>query len=484
MQRSRITLLILYLAIGCIYPAWSQQTSTYRPLPVEESAEKSWAAAAASQHKQDLDKLPSRNRKYYETIYKERYESIKTLFTDHAVVSDKEASQYLQSLAAEIIQKNPALSHLNPRIFFSKTYWPNASSQGEGTILFNIGLFNRLQNESQAAFILCHELAHLYLDHSNKNIDRYVSTVYSDEFQKELKKINNAEYQGQKQLTELTRGLAFLNRRHSRGHETSADSLALEWMKNTAFRIEESLTCLALLDSVDEDKYNVSPPLEKVFAFKDYPFRAQWVQEEKSLFSTMAATDAEQNKKEKDSLKTHPDCSTRVLVLSPRVEQYRKTNSIASPMNEALFRRLQQTFDYEIIEYCYRSDKVSRSLYYSLQMLERFPGDPYLVANTGKCLTRLYLEQKNHTLSKVVDLPSPYNDKKYDKLLHFIQRVRLTDLAAFSYYYLLPVQSQYATSEEFVAALIRSKEYFNKPDEKQTWINHYQKQFPTGKYKF
>jgi hypothetical protein len=394
------------------------------------------------------------------------------------------ANGYLQSLLHEIIKSNQAIGPLEARVAFSRAWWPNASSMGEGTILFNIGLFYKLQNESQAAFVVCHELAHLYLNHSNNAINHYINTVYSDEFQNELKKINKSEYQKTKQLESLVKPMAFGSRRHSREHEAEADSLAVEWLKNTSFDVRESLSCLSLLDSIDGDKYHITPPLNRVFNFQEYPFQARWTKEEKSLFSSMAANSETESNKEQDSLKTHPDCSIRIGKLKEKVQQYYKPGSRVFVINEKQFRQLQLDFDYEIIDFCYRSDNVSRSLYYTLQRLEVQPADAYLITNAGRCINRLYTAQKNHTLGQVVDMPSPYNDKNYNTLLEFIQRVRLNDLGAFSYYFLQQHLNNLLTNEDFLATLIESKANFNKPEEKQSLIETYKKQFPSGKYHF
>jgi len=37
-------------------------------------------------------------------------------------------------------------------------------------MVFNIGLFRRLENDDQIAFILCHELAHFTEDHVNESV--------------------------------------------------------------------------------------------------------------------------------------------------------------------------------------------------------------------------------------------------------------------------------------------------------------------------
>jgi Zn-dependent protease with chaperone function len=463
----------------------AQNATSYSPLEDDPKLASQLTIATEKRYKQDLTALNGNlNKKYFEEVYKERYQKIQKMYSEQEIIAEGKAAGYLQSLVNEIIKSNPSLGNLETRIVFSRAWWPNASSMGEGTIIFNIGLFNRLANESQAAFVLCHELAHLYLDHSNKSIARYVNTVYSDEFQKELKRIQKTEYQKRQHAETLVKNLAFRNRRHSREHETEADSLALEWMKNTAFDVRESISCLSLLDSVDRDKYDINPELEQVFHSKDYPFQAQWVKKEEGMFSAMAASTEDEAKRERDSLKTHPDCSNRIKRISARVDQYYKGNSRTFVISEEQFERLQNDFDYEIIEHCYRSQNISRSLYYSLQMLPVRRADAYLITNIGRCLNAIYTAQKAHTLGKIVDLPSPYNDKKYDKLLRFIQQLRLPDIAAISYFYLLIYQTELATHENFLEALINSKANYNKPEEKKYWVDRYNKQFPNGKFQF
>jgi mRNA-degrading endonuclease YafQ of YafQ-DinJ toxin-antitoxin module len=440
--------------------------------------------ATEKRYQQDVLALTGKNKKYLVELYKERFETIRKMYDHKEIVTANEPNGYLQSLFSEIVRSNPALQPLEARVAFSRAWWPNASSMGEGTILFNIGLFHKLQNESQAAFVICHELAHLYLRHSNNSIDRFVNTVHSEEFQKELKRIEKSQYKQGQQLNELVKTLSFRSRKHSREYEAQADSMALEWMKNTSFDVQEVLTCLSLLDSVDGDKYRVSPAVDRVLNCKEFPFQAKWIKEEKSLFGAMAANSEEEAKKDQDSLKTHPDCSLRISKLSGKVQQYRHSNSRAFVVNEKLFHKLQNDFDFEIIDYCYRSGNISRSFYYTLQMLQLQPANAYLITNVGRCLNELYAVQKAHTLSNSADLPSPYNDERYNTLLHFIQRVRLPDIAALSYYFLQTHQQNLSASEEFLAALINSKANFNKPEEKQQWTEVYNKQFPQGKYKF
>jgi len=353
---------------------------------------------------------------------------------------------------------------------------------GEGTIIFNIGLFNRLDNEAQAAFVIAHELAHYYLNHSNNAIRQYVEAVNSDQVQKQLKEIHNSSYRQNSEAEKLALKLSYGSHRHSREFERAADSMAVEFLRSTAFELNECITTLALLDSVDKDKYQVELGLQKTFDFPDYAFKKRWLESNDLSF---VETDAEKKKKKElhDSLKTHPDCVNRISMISPLVNRYRNQNSKKFLVDENEFRKLKSDFDFEVLEYLYSSNEVSECLYHTLQMLH-FQKAPYLMGMVGKCLNRLYSAQLSHELGKITDLPNPEFDPEYNTLLRMIQNLRLTDIASIAYYYLKANQESGKTSEEFVAALIASKDNMGKAEEKSEWIEYYHSHFKNRKYNY
>lgn len=476
--------LFFLLVIVCSSLPCFSQSIIFKPLADDPALIKKWDDNLATQHKQRLDTMRNLYKSDYKKIYESRFTDLKEVSTKNRLVTDSFANNYLQQMVKTIFDSNPVIPAQHYRIRFTRDYWPNAASYGEGTILMNMGLFSKLQNESQFAFVVCHEIAHYYLQHSQKTIEQYVTTINSKEYQSELKRIVKSEYLKGKQLETLAKGVVFNHRRHSRDNESAADSMALELFKNTPFNTEEAINCLVRLDSIDDDKYNVAPALEKLFNFPQYPFQQKWIKEEQSLFNIMAASSKEERKKDKDSLRTHPDCAIRAKAISEKAKRYNTGNKPVSPMNATAFAQLQHLFDYEIIEHCYNNNEVSRSFYYTLQMLQFRPKDPYLIANTGRCLNSMFLAQKNHELNKIIELPSPYQEEKYNAVLQFIQKVRLMDFAAFSYYFLLPYQSEAQPSETMLVALINSKINFDKPEEKSSLIALYNKLYPNGKTKF
>jgi hypothetical protein len=102
-----------------------------------------------------LSTLAGKNKKYLEGLFKERYESIKKMFDHKEIVTEPVANECLQSLLHEIIKSNQAIGPLETRVAFSRAWWPNASSMGEGTILFNIGLFYKLHAHFTSHYRIC-----------------------------------------------------------------------------------------------------------------------------------------------------------------------------------------------------------------------------------------------------------------------------------------------------------------------------------------
>jgi Zn-dependent protease with chaperone function len=425
-------------------------------LKKDPSREKSLLTSLDARLASDLSTLEGKNKKELAAVFRERQQGIRERITAGEVVTDAQAEAYLQQLAAPVFRANPQLKPSELRLLFSRAWWPNASSLGEGTILFNIGLFSRLQNEAQAVFVLCHELAHYYQDHGNKAIRSYVATVNSAAFQQELKEIRNMEYRQNEQAVRLVKGLAFNSRRHSREHEFEADSLALELMKPTGYDLNEALSALALLDTIDQ-AYYPAPLLEKEFHFAAYPFKKSWLQSNAFQFSIQKE---ERGKAEEDSLKTHPDCTRRIARLSGQVARAKAARGKTFLSSEETFRRLARQFEWEMLAYSFESGRVSQCLYLALMLTRAHADQAYPPAMVGKCLNELYTRQKAHELGKVADLPGSHHPKAYNDLLQLIQNLRLNEMAALSYHFLQQHAGRFSQDAEFATAWRLSQERY------------------------
>ncbi len=441
----------------------SAQQKIFTPSVQNDGKLKSISSSLEKVYQKNIASLPSLNKKDLVRIYKQRWDNIQEKFDKQEIYTDTHTQEYLDAMVNAIVKANPVLQQKEFKCFFSRSGIPNAAYLGEGMIVFNMGLFSRLDNESQAAFVLCHELAHFYLDHSENSINQYVATLNSDEVQKQLRNIKKTEYGKRAELEKLLKGLTFNSRRHGRDHESSADSMAIEFLRNTRFDVAEALTTLSLLDSIDTDTLKTDVVLQALFNAEEYPFKKRWIAKEEGLLGGHAQLKKDESLA--DSLKTHPDCKLRIKVLEPMVSKYHATSSLKNNIDKAKFDELRNVFRYEIIEYDFTSDNYTKSLQHAIELLQAYPADPYLVTQIGKIFNGFYDAQKNHTLGKIAELPAPYFESNYNLLLQFVQNLFMEDYAGISYYFLkkyAPQMQNYAAFKTTYNKSIQiSKQHFN-----------------------
>jgi hypothetical protein len=322
-------------------------------------------------------------------------------------------------------------------------------------MVFHTGLFHRLQNESQVIFTLCHELSHFYLNHLNGQIEKYITTTNSKEFQKQLKSIQKEEFHQKAKLEKLALGIAFDSRKHSRYKESEADSLAIVFMSRTKFDNTEAINLLGILDTLDKDSFNAENCLRTFFNSKEYPFKNSWVEKEEGLLG--GHTKIKDDEKYKDSLKTHPDCKIRIERVKNLLEKYKQSNTQKSFINPALFETLQSQFQLENIAYYVEKKHFSSALYYSIKYLEQKPQNPYLITTIGTIFNGLYEAQKKHRLGNVTSMPNPGNDASFNLVLQFIQNLNMEDYKAIAYNFLKSKEAALSKYPEFTKALDESK---------------------------
>lgn len=403
-----------------------------------------------------LSLIDKQNARDYKKIYEDHFKEIGKLWQSDRSVTDPAAHGYLQSIVQKIVSTNAELKKTDARIVFSRDWWPNAYSMGEGTIAINAGLMVFLDSEAELVFVLCHELAHYYLDHTTKAIKKYVETVNSEAFQKELKRLAKTEFGVNKQLEELSKSFAFGSRRHNRENEAAADRLAFSFMKKTGYDCNAIKTGLELLDKVDDSLVYKPLALQQVFHFNEYPFKKKWIQKESSIFSQLDENDSPLSRKEKDSLKTHPDCTKRISLLTDSLQAISITGE-EFLVNEKLFMQLKKDFFVEMTEQCYRDKNLSRNLYYSLLLLQSQENIPVAVYSVSRCLNQIYDYQKDHKLGSKIDTENKSYPEEYNNLLRMLGRLRLEEIANLNYNFCRQYVSQMKGYEGFEEQMNKAK---------------------------
>ena len=429
MKRTILFNLICFLSLLCL-----GQPQEIFPYQKDDTAIKAKYFDQSSKRKTIL--LASANEKYikdYKEIYDDQFKEIGEMLRSTRIVTDPSVHGYLQSVLQKIINANDELKGIEIRVVFSRDWWPNAYCMLDGTICINAGLMTLLNNEAELAFVVCHELSHYYLDHSGKSIAKYIETINSKEYQNELKRLSKEQYKVNQQAEELNKTMVFDSRRHSRDHEAEADMQAFHFLEKTDYDCNAIVTTLKLLDKIDDTAVYQPLDVEKVFQFDEYPFKKKWLQKESSIFSQMNSNDSPLSQKEKDSLKTHPDCSRRIALISDSVKKiFSKKQFI---VDEKEFNKLKKDFFVEMMDQCYKNENLSRNLYYSLLLIQSNENMPVAIYSAVRCLNKIYYNQKDHKLGLMTDTENRSYTADYNNLLRMLSRLRLEELANIDYFF-------------------------------------------------
>jgi len=403
--------------------------------------------------------VPKLYAKDYKEIYDHQFGEIQDLWTGTRAVTFPDVNNYLQSIVREIVAANPEIQKTDARVVFTRDGWPNAVSMGDGSIAINGGLFVFLHNEAELAFVICHELSHYYLDHTNKSIKRIVDHYNSEDFKKEMKRLSKQEYGAGKEIDELMKRLAFGSRRHGRENEKEADRQAFLFLKNTGYDCNGIISCLRLLNEVDDS--SIYKPLipEAVFNFDEYPFKRKWVQKESVLFGAMTGDDLSPfTTQEKDSLKTHPDCVERIFLLQDSVKKIKAGRKFL--VDEHFFYRIRKDFFAEITEQEFKNDNLTHNLYNNLLMLQNDEYTSLAVYSVVRDLNILFQRQKNHKLGDIEKETRGY-PADYNLLLRIIDRLRLDEIAAINYFFCKKYESQMVGYEGFAEEKRKAQKNFS-----------------------
>lgn len=475
-------LLLFFLLLFFVSIIKAQETKHYHPLSSDSTAFAPTISAIRESYLQDVRSLPEKYKDEFIDIYKSRCEKLISEIKEDYFVSDTSINLYFNKILQEIYKSNSSIPSKKIRLLISKAPIANAYCVGEGTIVVNLALLQYLESESQLAFVICHELAHYTLNHVNNAIASRVSKLNSESTQRELKAIAKAENGKMQRALALLKDILYQHGQHSRLHESSADSLAFIYLKNTNYNEREAMKALSILDEIDEDRKQNQIDLKKIFDSDQYPFKGDWLRKEEDMMSMVQAEEEEELVR--DSLKTHPDCPQRIALLKGYLhgnEENKKSNFL---QQESLFGQISVQSKFEVIESEFFFCNYDKCLYHTFLLLIEYPDDIYLKAMIGKCFSKIYEAQKKHELNKYVHLPSADSkNTDFQGILYFIHNLRLKEIANIGYFYLLKCGDACLKNEDYVYALFYFSQVLALTEEQKSFKNFYLKNFPLGKYK-
>ena len=463
-----LSLLILKIASQAQNPVFS-----FDPAPVTDTIPQEILVRLKSIATRDRDENAGsgQRKSFVRELYQLRYETLVKEFNNNEMITAGPLLERVEAVAEKILAGNPQLSR-DLILVLHRSEQPNATSYGNGVVAMMLGLLARLESDDQIAFVLCHEIAHEHSVHMKKRILQLADINFDQNLNRELNSIKRSSYNRYTEARELATRINFSLSQHSRGHELEADSLGLLFLLNTPFNPLAALRTMEILDSVDRAKDLIDQDLKKRFDFPQFPFKATWG-------AYTPSTTWYKKNETVDSLKTHPNCAVRREALARQLE---RLNILVRPVNQEPYSVAWQA-ELEMVESHFIGRQYGKALYQSLRLLEMQPNNAYLHAMVGKCFFRLYESQKNHQLGKVLELPHASFPAGYDKLLTFLHKLRLHEMKALAYYYLVNQDEALFEDEHYLYALwLVSPLEFSALDPEKIRQDYYVR-YPHGRYK-
>ena len=182
--------------LQCVYFYSFCQSYEYTPIAFDSLHFVSIRNAIQERFDQDSSQLLNRKKHQSNLLsnYQQRRNYLVSGIDLGYYLYDPEIDRYFQNILKEIFKNNPSIPASEVRLLWSKSFSPNAASFGEGSITLHIGLTAKLENESQLAFIICHEIAHYLLNHSNKSMEDELDQLNTKEVLAKVKRIQNQKY--------------------------------------------------------------------------------------------------------------------------------------------------------------------------------------------------------------------------------------------------------------------------------------------------
>jgi len=125
----------------------------------------------------------------------------------------------------------------------------------------------------------------------------------------------------------------------------------------------------------------------------------------------------------------------------------------------------------------------AKSLFIALELLDRFPENIYLHAMVAENFYRIYITQKNHQSGKSVPLPDSRYPESYDRLLYFLQKLRIMEVASVGYNYALSQHEGFFADEEYLFAFWMASHLPVSEVSPDLIKDDYLQKFPQGRYR-
>jgi hypothetical protein len=432
------------------------------------TSNESFLAYIDSVYSEDKKKLcsdcTSKENQIIKNYIESRKKSTSKLLKNGNLILDGVLYEYVDSIFNIIKSVEPSFN--SKRLVLVRSEIPNAYTMGEDLIYLHIGLLYRLQYVDQLAMVLCHELAHDYLNHYESTITKIAKKSKDEVLEKKIKEIYKKEYGIVTELNELLLPRLLENREESRLKEFDADSIGLELFSKLSFSPSNACTTFDVFLHASELRDSLGFDLIKCFDLNESLVRLDKTKptqaEESSLGSfeeddsDLSLTDEQLYLKEhlNELLSTHPNEVER----SERMYRYFDLE-IPSEFDTLIgkdYRYIRYLAEGEMVLTAVNNLNLSKAMFYSLNMKRNYPNCKVSEKLTLMNLYLLYFYKEQFKQGLVLDMFELNLGDSYQHLNNFLRSLTVNETYAIAHHY----SSKVNTLDDEFSIMIRLFDYY------------------------
>ena len=359
----------------------------------------------------------------------ERIKLIVHMVERGAFIKDDSLEAYVNNVLANIFDSS-GITPGQARVLILDSPQVNAYCFGQGIYVVTIGLLGRISGEDELAFTIAHEVAHDVLGHIKARLIREAEVSLAEKSQEQLRKIMTGTV-SEKDVQEY-RTLIYGARKHNRVREMEADSMGLSLVQGAAYDQVAALSMLTALDESLKPKFDIGADLIWPLNSSEYPLQEAWFSKRLSIYSR-GYTDSYLYAI--DSIESHPDIALR----KERIADFRR-NDVAAQYHqpEEFVEAVSLLAEFETLQSAYERRSFDRCLFYALQLLDRYPQNPFLISRIGKILISLYEAKNNNdnTFQNFVPRYTAYYSDELTLVNNMLHNLSTKELGELTFHFL------------------------------------------------
>jgi hypothetical protein len=442
-----ITILIIALFF-CSNSAYAQLEQDYRPIELKGEI----PADFLKRVKGDI-KLNYQNSLRLSNVQKEQFRvgteyTLRDIFQQGNIYFNDPMTDYVRKVGDNLLYGTDLANDIT--FFVSRYNVTNATTWQDGTIIVNIGLIARLENEAQLAFALAHEISHYIQQHPYLQYGRFVKK------QQEENK-NNAFVQ---------------NMDRTLDYELEADSIAINLLKKAKYNYNEGEKVLRIVRGDYE---------HDAISFVTYLSSDKFRIQEINLCKPISYRDYMENEAVGSKFLLSLNIRQRQLIryLSGMEVQMNLKDYILA---EDLFSKIQSIARFELVEQAFQSSNYLRSVYEALSLLNDFPKNKYLNIKIAENLYYINSYKDLSIIDRIFFDQKKIEDDVYADFCCFINKLTKEDMRKMVFGFVQKQYQSYPSDERMLIIMAKTVETIYDIKYAKSYYEKYVKLYVDGEH--